>query len=262
MDEILKLLQDHFHQQENPDQLIQSLLIENDEKKEAIEKMIIQIQEITNESENIQRESISLEHQNQKLKIQNEKLTQTVQQQNKEIENLKETFKLTEVNLSETNGIISYLKQNDPNPVLVTSSSNGNPFEIPENALNVSDTIWSSKDIPNSWIQFNFKNMKIAPSKYLIRNKSSNWWEDSPQGWKLEGSNDGSNWESIHEVRDCESFRQANQEASFSCETSHFFSFLRFTQTEEDLFKFHGGWSSYHYFLLNFVEFAGKIISN
>jgi hypothetical protein len=152
------------------------------------------------------------------------------------------------------------LKQNDPNPVLVTSSSNCDSNCISENVLNVNQKCWLSNDIPTSWIQFNFTNTKIAPSKYLIRNESD-YWVYSPQGWKLEGSNNGSNWETIHEVRDCEIFRKENQEASFSCETSQFFSSLRFTQTQENHFKFHCG-SSHHHFLLNFVEFAGKIISN
>jgi hypothetical protein len=86
---------------------------------------------------------------------------------------------------------------------------------------------------------------------------------NSPQGWKLEGSNDGSNWETIHEVRDCEIFRKENQEASFSCEISQFFSFLQFAQTQENLHKFHHPkYSSFHGFFFNFVEFARKIISN
>jgi hypothetical protein len=39
MDEILKLLQNHFQHSDNPDQLIQILLMENEEKKQTIQKM-------------------------------------------------------------------------------------------------------------------------------------------------------------------------------------------------------------------------------
>jgi hypothetical protein len=230
------------------------------EIKEENVQLKNQVQEIKNENEEIKEENAQLKNQVQEFK--NEKLTQTVQQQNKEIENLKILSpKPLQVNLTETNGIISHLKKNDRKPVWLTSSSHDHPVFIPENVLEVYDNYWHSKNIPNSWIKFNFKNTKIAPSKYLIRN-GSRCWEYSPQGWKLEGSNDGSNWETIHEVRDCEIFRKKNQEASFSCETSQFFSFLRFTQTQENLLKFHNPKYSNHSFLLNFVEFSGKIISN
>jgi hypothetical protein len=84
----------------------------------------------------------------------------------------------------------------------------------------------------------------------------------SLQGWKLECSNFGSNWETIQEVKVCNIFRKENQEVSFSCQTFQFFSFLGFIQTQENLWKFHSpNSSSNHYFFLNFVEFSGKIIS-
>jgi hypothetical protein len=116
-----------------------------------------------------------------------------------------------------------------------------------------------SKNEPNSWVQFNFKNKQILPSSYFIRNCSDGNSDFSPQGWKLEGSNDGKSWISISEIQNCEKFREKSQEAIFSCQTDQFFSFLRFTQTQENLCRFHGLWPS-DSFLLNFIEFSGKII--
>jgi hypothetical protein len=104
-----------------------------------------------------------------------------------------------------------------------------------------------------------FKNKQISPSSYLIRNGN---YLNSPQGWKLEGSNDEKSWRTISEIRDCEKFKENNQKAIFSCQTDQFFSFLRFTQTHENHYKFHHpNYPSHHFFLLNFVEFSGKIIS-
>jgi hypothetical protein len=83
----------------------------------------------------------------------------------------------------------------------------------------------------------------------------------SPQGWKLEGSTEKSNWTTISEVRDCQGFRELNQETSFSCQTFQFFSFLRLTQTQENKATVYSYPPSPHIFVLNLVEFPGKIIS-
>jgi hypothetical protein len=132
-----------------------------------------------------------------------------------------------------------------------------------ENVLNPDDKCWLSDDTPNSWIQFNFKNRQISPSGYLLKNGTlDEVFQISPQSWKLEGSNDETNWTIISKVQNCDKFRQKNQEATFSCQTDQIISFLRFTQTQENLYKFHYlHSSSSHNFLLNFVEFSGKIIS-
>jgi hypothetical protein len=292
IEDIFNLLQNHFHQTMNPVDLIQSLIKENQELLNKNKEIKIQLQNLKNENdkiknknqelqneneetknqlqnitkknfknekEEIKSENIHLKEQNQELKTQNENLVQSVPQENEEIK--KPDSKAVQVNLSGYSGIISTLKQNDPNPVLLTSSSNNNLYGSPENILNPDDKCWLSDYVQNSWICFNFKNKQISPSGYLIRNGKF-YWDQSPQGWKFEGSNDQQDWETIHEVRYCQSFRKENQEASFSCQTNHFFSFLRFTQIQENVFKIHYPKDPpQHYFLLNFVEFSGKIIS-
>jgi hypothetical protein len=212
---------------------------------------------------NFQKEKEEMKKENGHLKSQNENLTRSVQQKSEEIEN--SDSKLIQINFSGSNGVISSLRQNDPNSVELISSSNSdqNPFSgyfsVPQNVLNPDNKIWYSKNLQNSWIQFNFKDKQISPSRYLLRNGNS---DGSPQGWKLEGSNNEKDWTTICEVRDCQEFKKKNQEAIFSCSTDQFFSFLRFTQTQENLWKFHHPKDpSSHYFTLNFVEFSGKIIS-
>jgi hypothetical protein len=221
------------------------------------EEMKNQFQE---EKEEVKKENVQLKNQNEELKMQNEKLIQPVQQQNVKIEN--SDSKAVQINLSGYNGIISSLKQNDPNPVSFKTSSN-NSNRPPENVLNPDAKFWVSNHIQNSWIQFNLKGKQISPSGYFVGNKSdSGWYKHSPQGWKLEGSNDESKWETIHEVTNCSSFRENDREATFSGQTDKFFSFLRFTQTQENLCRFHNPkCSPNHYFLLNSVEFSGKIIA-
>jgi hypothetical protein len=260
IENIFILLQNHFHQTLNPVELIRILIKENEETKNQLqtvqkenEETKNQLQTVKKENEEIKLENNQLKNQNQELKAQNENLAQTVQQKTEEIKNLS----AVQVNLSGCNGIISTLKQNDPNPVLLASSSNFN--SVPENVLNPDDKCWRSQNVPNSWIIFNFKNKQISPSRYLIRN-GNHYSDYSPQGWKLEGSNDQTNWATIHEVRDCKTFNQQNQEASFSCQADKFFSFLRFIQIQENIS--HSSFlSSSHNFNLNFVEFSGKIIS-
>jgi hypothetical protein len=152
------------------------------------------------------------------------------------------------------------LRQNDPNSILVTSSNHNQFDETGDNVLSPDEKDWISEDEQNSWILFNFKEKQISPSGYFIRNGSSDWYVLSPQGWKLEGSNDQTNWQDIHQVTNCESFKEENQEAFFPCQTDQFFSFLRFTQTQENLLRFHFPHEdSINFFLLNFVEFSGKI---
>jgi hypothetical protein len=179
-----------------------------------------------------------MKNQLQNVLNENEKLAQLVQQQNKEIENLKNISNTVQVNLSELKEIISNLRQNDPNSVVLTSLSDCDSDYGKENVLNPDDKFWCSNNVENSWIQFHFTKNRISPSKYLIRNHS-NWYYHSTQSWKLEGSNNESNWELIDNVTNCEIFKQNNQEKTFSCQTEKFFSFLRFTQTQENLFRFH-----------------------
>jgi hypothetical protein len=183
----------------------------------------------------------------------------------KEIETLKKYSKPIQVNFSGCKGVISTLRQNDSSSIELSSSSDLNPYLCKEHILKPDGKYWFSRDEPNSWIQFKFKTNQISPSSYVIRNKASSYsdFHFSPQGWKLEGSIDGIKWEIIHEVRNCESFRKDEQEVIFSCETEDFFSFLRFTQTQENLKNFHDPvFQPQHCFLLNYVDFSGEIISS
>jgi hypothetical protein len=82
------------------------------------------IQEMKEELQNVKSETVQIKNQNQELKSQNEKLTGIVQQQSKEFENLKNPdSKAVQVNLSGNNGVISFLKQNDPNPAELSCSN-------------------------------------------------------------------------------------------------------------------------------------------
>jgi Sec-independent protein translocase protein TatA len=72
--------------------------------KKTIKEMKEKLQNV--ESENVSKKS------NQGLKSQNEKLTGAIQQQSKEIEDLKNPYsKGVQVNLPGSNGISSFLKQ-------------------------------------------------------------------------------------------------------------------------------------------------------
>jgi hypothetical protein len=82
---------------------------------------------VQNTNEEMKIENFQLKNENQELKIENEGLTQSVQTQHKEIENLRKHTKEVLINLTGCSGIIFSLKQTDPNPVILTSSSNYYP---------------------------------------------------------------------------------------------------------------------------------------
>lgn len=172
-------------------------------------------------------------------------------QKEKEIETLKNPFaQACLTNISEQNGIISSLKLIDQTPVIVSSSSNHTG--IPGNVLTLNDSYWISKNQKNSWILFNFNNKRVSPSGYTIRNlNKGGWFSHSPQGWRLEGSNDQKNWVVIHEVKNNTTFQKSNEVGIFACQTSQYFSFLKLTQIQENLNKS-------DYFVLNFIDFFGK----
>jgi regulator of replication initiation timing len=241
--------------------------------KEEIEKVFIsfnvkmnreEIRKLRTENQKLKRENQEMKSQIDEIKIQKERKEKDmkiqIDQMKQEIERLKNPYSQpVQVNLSCSSGIISYLNSVDSNPVLlITSSSYGSTMQQ-ENILKTDENChWLSKNELNSWIIFNFQNKNICPQGYLIRKGSINY-QNSPQGWKLEGSNDQKNWVILNEVKNCDVFKKEKQEGIFRFETCQFFQFHRFTQIQEDIWKFNGSSPSEYYFLLNFVEFYGKI---
>ena len=62
------------------------------------------------------------------------------------------------------------------------------------------DCCYHSQDIPNSWLCYDFKEIKVKPTNYSIR---SNCWNKKgwyhPLNWVIESSNDLIEWKVLDE---------------------------------------------------------------
>jgi NIMA (never in mitosis gene a)-related kinase len=279
--------------EKNQNQKIERLEQELVDQKEINQKQQVEIQQLKKENQHQENQYKRLKKTNQQMKKETQILSQSVKQKEKEIEQKekeieqkdkeieqkdkeieqlkKEKDKLMKqvtppkiqknensrgslshairVNLSESSAIISFLRKIDEDSILVTVSSIYDEESKPENVLNTDQSFWWSENEENSWIQFEFKSHFISPQGYLIRNGLLY----SPKGWKLEGSKDENEWVQLHEITNSEIFKQGNQEGNFHCKTDQFFSFLRLTQIQ-------GNFGGNVVFLLNFVEFYGKVV--
>ena len=64
----------------------------------------------------------------------------------------------------------------------------------PENAVDLwSDSSFSSKNSPNSWICYDFGGRRVIPESYSIRSFGGRPGKAHPKSWVLEASNDGMN---------------------------------------------------------------------
>lgn len=97
-----------------------------------------------------------------------------------------------------------------------------------------------------------FSPRKVCVSDYFLRSD----FNDFPQGWNLEGSNDLTEWEMIDQQSNQKCLSSGYAEHIFQCVSYEFYSYLRITQTQKT--------SDYHgdNFLLTYVEFAGKITNS
>jgi hypothetical protein len=94
---------------------------------------------------------------------------------------------------------------------------------------------WFSNNVPNSWIQFDFKNRRISVTNYTI--KSDGIGADHLLQWWLDGSNDGNSWTRLDQQNTrelCGNFVVR----TFACESMQSspssFRFIRLIQTGKD----------------------------
>lgn len=84
-------------------------------------------------------------------------------------------------------------EQNDDEPINLNSVSNQH-FE-PENVADFeSDTRYYSKDEPNQYIMFDFKDMRVNPTHYMIRTQGCGANCCHMKSWVCELSEDGTEW--------------------------------------------------------------------
>jgi len=122
----------------------------------------------------------------------------------------------------------------------------------PKNVLKNDNSYWQSKDIPNSWIQFDFKERRVLITSYsmsvLNRVKS----------WKVEGSNDGSAFDIIDSQVESTVFQSGNNiynhpssQKNFHVQNnSKYYRYIRITSTSKT-------WINFDYFYISVFELFG-----
>jgi len=138
----------------------------------------------------------------------------------------------------------------DSSVVDVTASSiYPGGFYGPKNVLKNEGIGWESQNIPNSWIQIDFKERKVSITSYsLISNKN--------KSWKVEGSTDGSTFEIIDNKVDTTDFQNRSDPKNFRVQPNHkFYRYIRITSTSKR-------WDNDDYFILYRIEFFGYVQSD
>ena len=93
------------------------------------------------------------------------------------------------------------------------------------------DTCFCSKNEPNQWICYDFKEQRVSPTSYSMRTGLNS----QPRFWVLEVSNDGSEWE-VADRRENEELNGEHVTRNFtiSAPSSGAFRFVRLRQTGEN----------------------------
>lgn len=114
------------------------------------------------------------------------------------------------------------------------------------------ESYWFSDNVPNSWVQFDFKDKLIIVTDYTIQSDGSDG--NHLLHWELEGSNDGKNWEVI-DKRDTNDLNSFYKVKSYSCFLEKPFRMLRLRQTGKNS-------SNQDYMLLASIEFFGELLNS
>lgn len=151
-------------------------------------------------------------------------------------------------------GIFAYLRDkyggnpHDKGVVKVTASSSATnkPQQVISHPW---DGYWGSKSKANSYIRFDFKNLKVCVTGYTL--KSGAGW--SPISWAVEVSDDGKTWDIIDE-RNTRCLCSYFAEKTYDCsrKDTRFRQFVRIRETGKDS----GGTDT---LALSQVEFFGRL---
>ena len=143
----------------------------------------------------------------------------------------------------------------DSNEVEVTASSVDCNLPDPKNVLRNDCSRWHSKNLPNTWIQFDFKTRKVSITSY-----SMNDYYVRIKSWKVEGSKDGSTFKIIDNKVDTTDFQSSNYQFNHPSAQKNFpvqpnnkyYRYIRITSTCKN-------WNNNDHFCLYRVELFGSV---
>jgi hypothetical protein len=138
--------------------------------------------------------------------------------------------------------------------VSITASSHGNSTGYP--LRNVADfenrTLFCTNSEVNSWICYDFKNMRIKPTHYSVRSRrDSNSYH--LRSWTLEGSIDGQSWQELDRRENNTALNSQGATMSFSISQSSEIQMIRLRQLSQNS-------SGNNQLVVNAIELFGIIV--
>jgi hypothetical protein len=147
---------------------------------------------------------------------------------------------------SPLNGIISYLTQKcgghicDRGIVSINASSVAEPqaWPLTNVAYFENHNGFYTKDEPNSWICYDFKNMRIKPTHYSVRSRRDYNYHHL-RCWTLEGSHDGKSWVELDRRENNATLNSQDAIATFSISQSIEVQLIRLRQLDKNSYGSH-----------------------
>jgi hypothetical protein len=93
----------------------------------------------------------------------------------------------------------------------------------------------ATDNIPNSWIQYDFKDSQVSMRHYSLRSRND---VDSHHliNWVVEGSADGSHWVELDRRSNCRDLAGLNRIATYQISVPGFFRMIRLRQFQKNSF--------------------------
>lgn len=208
----------------------------------------------------------------QQISRKNEESFKCVQQISKVSEDIHDCVLIRyNVEFDQLNGIIRKLTReyggnvHDKGAIEVTASSDlgDPPYRHPKYAVDLDnkETRFTSKNIENSWLRYDFKGRKVRPTHYSIRSKPFDTGDWHPKNWVIEGSNTGSEWKVLDSRQDVNVLNYKSVTHTFAIQEkldhNEYYRYLRIRQTGRNACS-----NPNHHYILGFsaLEYFGSII--
>jgi len=250
---------------DNTNHVLASFQTEFNEIRSLSERNIRIINEMNNRLENqdkviqelrseIASAKVTIEEQNNKI-LENAKLIQAKDDQLLQTKKGSEFPFKSDMFSGIFDGLSKKLGRNlaDSSDIDVTASSSS---KSPKNVLKNDNSYWESQSLPNSWIQFDFKERNVSITSYSIHEYRK------AKSWKVEGSTDGSTFIIIDNKVDTTDFQNSNSQYNDPSAQKNFpvqpnnqyFRYIRFTSTSKN-------WSNNDHYDFYRIELFGFVQS-
>jgi hypothetical protein len=132
-------------------------------------------------------------------------------------------------------GILYHLKQQHGGDIRsavsieASSFANGDPYQVTNYGARVD---WYTDILPNSWLQFDFKDRSVSISSYSMKSRYDG--EYIPRSWVIEGSNEDTDWIELDRRDNDDTIRGGHAFHNFKCPSrgdDHMFRYIRLRQT-------------------------------